>query len=285
MEELLDQYDIIPCIANNLKDSSKTALGIGDLLFTINLLQKKVIEAPIYVNLNYFKNNTYPNPLNALKFRIQLINYICKTNAIGSESFVFIYDNNMNLNQHANELVHLTDLRLDCDWINIPTEVQLINEKYIIFHTKCRFLQGYNYESLKSSLKLLFNNYRAKFAIVLLGERMFPETTETRLHGITTIYQELLLLNNHNKVIDLTKDTIYNNLDFDEYLFDMKIINSAKYNVCIGCGGQFCNTLFYGDNTLVLWDNSLDIYRLNKKLPNLTMCYDVATFANKLNML
>jgi hypothetical protein len=288
MEELLNKYNIKVYNKNINYVYHNTALGIGDLLLMINLLKYNLIKAPVYINLYYFKDNTYPNPLNALEFRIKLMEYICRINEIDYSNIIYIYDNDLDLNQHKNVLRNLTNVRLKLDWDNISIENinknQLLNKEYIVFHTKCRFLNGYDYNLLKKRLANFFNNYKSKYTIVLLGEKEFAETYEVRAHGITTIYKELLLLNRNNTIIDLTKDDIYNNLNFDEYLVDMKIINNAKYNICVGCGGQFCNTLFFGNNSIVLWDNILNCYQINN-LPNLNMYNNIDMFIQKLNML
>jgi hypothetical protein len=132
-------------------------------------------------------------------------------------------------------------------------------------------------------LKEFCNNYKSKYQIVLLGERTFPSTYEGNIDGIRTIYNELINLNNNNQIIDLTKDSIYNNLNFNEYLVDMKIINNARLNVIFGCGGQFCNSLFFGNKTYVLWYQSLEIMHLTPKIPEVSYFYGLSLLMQKLN--
>ena len=63
---------------NIIVDPAKiTALGIGDILISLVLLKNNIIQPPIYINLNFFKDNTwYDNPKNFLDFRLKLIEYI-----------------------------------------------------------------------------------------------------------------------------------------------------------------------------------------------------------------
>ena len=61
-------------------------------------------------------------------------------------------------------------------------------------------------------------------------------TKEANYHGIKTIYDELLLLKNNNDIIDLTRNVIYNDLDYDNYLKDVSIIHHANYNIHFGLG-------------------------------------------------
>jgi hypothetical protein len=81
----------------------------------------------------------------------------------------------------------------------------------------------------------------------LVGERIFKESHEGNIHNIQTIYDELIELNNNNKVIDLTIDEIYNSLNYENYKRDLSIINKAKWNIIIGHGGHLCSSLIFGN--------------------------------------
>jgi hypothetical protein len=281
IDRILDKYNIKIDTINADNYSNITALGIGDLLFTLNLLKFDIIDSPIYINLNEF-SKYFLNTVNALEFRIRLINHICYYNDISINKIKFINNNNTDiLGQQLDNICKLTNIKLKFAIKKIPNN--LLNKEYIIFHTKCRFINGYNYKLLKEYLQHFFIKYKSSYQIILLGERKFLDTYEANIHGITTIYEELLLLKINNDIIDLTKDDIYNNLNFDEYLNDMSIINNAKYNICVGCGGQFCNSLFFGNNTIVLWDSLLDVYKLSNELDNIVFHRDTNTFLNNLN--
>jgi hypothetical protein len=79
----------------------------------------------------------------------------------------------------------------------------------------------------------------------------FPHTEEVDMHGITTVYDELLELKNNNNIIDNSIENIYSNLDYDNYKNDIKIIQNAKYNICFGLGGQLCTSVIFGKCTIV----------------------------------
>jgi hypothetical protein len=140
-----------------------------------------------------------------------------------------------------------------------------INSKYIVFHTKCRFFKSFNYNLLKDMLTKFYNKFRCKYDIIILGEKNFPYTIEVEYHGITTIYNELTLLKQNNNVIDMTTDSIYDNLDIKKYKMDLNTIINAEYNILVGYGGQLCSclafnfdkTISYVENYIVPFHNNL----------------------------
>ena len=89
-----------------------------------------------------------------------------------------------------------------------------------------------------------------------------PNNSESKAHNITTIYEELLELKNNNEIIDLTSENIYDNLNFDNYIKDMAIIHNAKTNILVGHGGQFCNSIIFG-NDLICYSKPILIEHLN----------------------
>jgi hypothetical protein len=265
-----------------VKNAHNSTLGIGDLLFTILLLKHHKIAPPIYINLTDF-HKYFPNPQNALDFRIKLLKYFCQHNNVDFNSFKFT--ENINLPKHGLMIIikSMPNLRLNLltESIIIPNE--LINKEYIIFHTKCRFSNTYPYyELLKKELIDFCKKYKSKYQIVLLGERTFPSTFEGDQINITTVYQELKNLNHQNQIIDLTESSIYNNLNFYKYLVDMKIISNAKLNVIFGCGGQFCNTLMFGNKTYALWHKCIDDCRINSIYPEVSYFYGLSLLMQKL---
>jgi hypothetical protein len=92
-----------------------------------------------------------------------------------------------------------------------------------------------------------------------MGERIFPITEESLAYGITTVYNELMELKNNNNIIDLSIENIYNNLDYNNYINDVKLIKNAKYNICFGIGGQFCTSVIFGKSTIV-YSKSIEDY-------------------------
>lgn len=67
---------------------------------------------------------------------------------------------------------------------------------------------------------------------------------------MTTIYNECIQLKNHNDVLDLTEDYLYNNPKIDLFKRDINIINNAYVNIGVGHGGQFCLNLSFAKNML-----------------------------------
>jgi hypothetical protein len=253
---------------NIIVDPSKiTALGIGDILNSLVLLKNNIIQPPIYINLFFFKDNTwYSNPQNFLDFRLKLIEYMCINNNIDLNNIKLLDFDNANSNNYVNQ--HLQEIPKINNWnlkiiLNTPNNNinSFLNNEYIIFHTKCRFIQSFDYETFKSNISAFYNTYKTKYTIVLLGEKEIQCSECEKIHGITTIYNELTNLKKNNTVIDLTIDNIYKELNFDNYLNDMVIINKAKYNILVGIGGPFVNSLVFGKNTITyLTQNILNDY-------------------------
>ena len=237
------------------------ALGIGDLLFRFINIQNKLIETPVYISLNTFITNTlfdnnhnivnwFKNKLSELKFRLELLNDIINNNyTIKKTDFIFVLDKNNKLlwkcidsNFNFRDITNF-NLNLNPSFFNILPHI----ENYIIFHTKLRLNSNFNYEQIKKQLRFFFSKLKVKKSnIIILGERTFPKTIESEMHGITTIYNELLELKKFNNIIDLSVPQIYNDLDYNKYKKDICLINKAKWNICIGQGGQLCSSLVFG---------------------------------------
>ena len=256
----IHNYNYIYDINDNLV---YTAIGIGDILFRLINIQEKLIDKPVYINLNMFLNGIInskiwlKNPFNNFMFKISLLNDIIKYNKlITKKDFVFIITNQeCNVNKMNTEFyfrkIKNYNLLIDCKFYidnTIDDSIQkFIKEPFIIFHTKLRLNKDYDYNKIKKNLNIFFSGLKVhKFNIILLGEKSFEITQEG--HNITTIYLELLKLYNHNsnKILDLTKEYIYNELNYDEYKNDICLINKAEYNICYGQGGQLCSSLSFG---------------------------------------
>jgi hypothetical protein len=114
---------------------------------------------------------------------------------------------------------------------------------YIVFHTKMRhdnLIDKFINESLPS-LNYFFENFKTSKKIIIMGEKYIGQNMETIIHKTISLYNNLLLLkNNNDDVIDLTSDVLTEgNPDFDNFLFDIEIINKAIFNVTFGIGGSF----------------------------------------------
>lgn len=233
-------------------DYHLTALGIGDIILTLILLKNKLINESVFINLFFFVDNFwYPNPSNALKFRISLINHILEQNKNIDKKILYTYYDNKNtnyLNQHLDYYKYLDHpekwhLNLNCQTI--------IEDPYIVFHTKARFHKSFDMIQFRKKLIDLCKRIKSKYKIILLGERNFPNTFETNYINLTTIYQELLTLKTNNNVIDMTLESIYNELDIDNYFKDIGVVSNAKYNMLVGMGGLLVSCLAFNHNSVI----------------------------------
>lgn len=233
-----------------------TALGLGDIIISLILLREKIIKSPIVINLNYFKNNEwYPNPLNALQFRISLIKIICMMCGLDFASDIaFCFCKNMVLDQH------LSSLKLITKWLSdftIPVELcggagGLVPHRYIIFHTKFRLLGRSGNDQFMGRLDKLISAIKLpNYTIVLMGEQKMVPTSEQKFHRIDTIYPLLLKLKQNNNVIDLTKETIYNSLNINDYMHDCSIIKGAYKNILVGFSGQLVMCLSFAPQSII----------------------------------
>lgn len=59
------------------------------------------------------------------------------------------------------------------------------------------------------------------------------------MHKTLSLYNDLLLLKEHNDVIDLTTGILTEGNDFNLFLNDIHLINNAKCNITFGIGGPF----------------------------------------------
>jgi hypothetical protein len=258
-------------IIDNKHSKECIAVGIGDILFKLLNLQENLINKPIYINLDLFQNGYFKinddseskvwfeDPFNNFSFRIDLLNDIIKHSKVfDKKDFIFIItDYNAALLSKTNTNFNFRQIKkfnliLNNDFYKNTFHIKITNfikSPYIIFHTKLRLNHTYDYNKIKKKLDVFFSGLKIhNFNIILLGERHFKPTEESKIQGITTIYPELLKLNNYNskKILDLTKDEIYNKLSYNDYKKDICLIKNAKWNICIGQGGQLCSSLVFG---------------------------------------
>jgi hypothetical protein len=263
---VIDKEQNIECIA----------IGIGDILFKIKNLQENLVSKPVYINLDLFKNGYFKadkniekkvwfeTPYNNFIFRINLLNDIIKNSSfLEKKHFIFVITNNTLILSKVNttfnyRLIKKYNLSIDNAFYENntlnETILNFIKTPFIIFHTKLRLNSSYNYKNIKNHLHIFFSGLKIhKYNIILLGEQQFKPTTESTVHGITTIYQELLKLYNFNseKILDLTKEFIYNELNYDGYKNDICLMHKAEYNICYGQGGHLCSSLLFGKTIFV----------------------------------
>jgi hypothetical protein len=271
---IIDTNDNIECIA----------IGIGDILFKLVNLQENLVSKPIYIYLNIFLNgmvNTtiwFDNPYNNFIFRINLLNDIIKNSLFcEKKDFIFVISYSeikiSKLNITFNyRLIKNYNLSVDNAFYKNNTlneTIQnFIKDPFIIFHTKIRLNNNYDYAKIKKHLNMFFSGLKInKYNIIFLGEQKFKPTGEG--HGITTIYPELLKLYNFNseKILDLTKEYIYNELNYDEYKNDICLMHKAEYNICYGQGGHVCSSLLFG-KTIFFNPINIDEFFQNMNLYN-----------------
>jgi hypothetical protein len=250
--------------------------GMGDLLFCIVSLENNLINSPITISINFFLNNytefnskktrSWNNDYyNSFIFRLKLINDIClNSDSIKKSDFIFIFNkNNIVYDTQFNLLINY---RLIKNYqINIKnTFFDNINDSdFIVFHTKIRLNDKFDYQHIKNTLKILFSKLKITKSkkIYLLGEKIFLPSYEQNVNNIQCIYEELLELYNNNEVIDLTINEIYNSLNYDNYKRDISIMNKAKWNIVIGQGGHLCSSLLFGK--CIFYDPIDEIYFFN----------------------
>jgi len=270
IKALLKHYDF-KFVVDDLNKYKHHAIGIGDILNVFTYLKSNIIPGPmVFPIFILFGTHYYPDPLNALEFRFRLIYDLLKSNSLSMNQFLIVIPTNSK--EYIDDLlikspnvswmhhsgtyipkynIHVKSFTLDLAGINrkyIPT--QLLDKPYIVFNTKLRFNSKFNYRELKNNMSTFFKTYKTNYTIVLLGERVLGRAREVLSHNMQTMYHELLELKTNNDVIDLTIETINNNLDYDLYVKDCSIMHYAEYSICCGLGGHFCSSLAFAKNII-----------------------------------
>ena len=167
-------------------------LGLGDILNSLIMLRDGIIEGPVVFNVSFFTHTEwYPDPLNALKFRIQLIDMILENNKIDRSLIIYTFSSYPYLNQHLNEIGKITKWNLNIP--PLPAHNLSITGKYVIFHTKYRIIGQYGNDAYLPRLKSLYERFALNnYTIILMGERHMVPTNEQKVHRISTIYESLV---------------------------------------------------------------------------------------------
>ena len=253
--------------------------GIGDILLLFLLINNKLISSPLYFNLSIVIDNIgkLNNTTCAFEFKLQLLNKIC-----AHDKIIFYYDKSTfdYTNKWQSKLSNITNFSLMHNYFDL---VNPFEQEYIIFHTKCRFTNNFNYSYLKEHMKKFCKNFKTNYTIIILGERCMPNNFETHVHKTTTIYDELLELKSNNNVIDLSIDNIYDNLNFENYCKDMSIIHHAKTNILVGHGGQYCNSIIFGKGLIVFTQPNLIGGFNTDKIDKCYIYLDMNSFFQKIN--
>jgi hypothetical protein len=209
-------------------------LGIGDLL----ILRMKEISNNLnitHININKKLIETYSS------------NYETKINFI-KKFIMFLFPNvTTDINNIPCNFNIISNYKINTLYLYNYVNHNLINIEnkytdYIVFHTKMRhdnLIDKFNYETLPN-LIYFFETFKTSKKIIIMGEKHIGKNIETIKHKTISLYNNLLLLKNNNNVIDLTSDVLTEgNPDFNNFLFDIEIINKAICNVTFGIGGSF----------------------------------------------
>jgi hypothetical protein len=261
------------------KNLESIQTGIGDILLNMVLVKNNIKKIPLYFNINIYNDNNnllgLNNCINSFTFKLKLLEQICTNDDI-------IFYNDINFNYKCeyklNEITNFHSLHTYFTFNNN------FNREYIIFHTKCRFYNNFDYNNLKLKINKFSENFKTNYLIIILGERNMPSNFETNYHNISTIYNELLKLKTNNNVLDLSIDNIYDNLDFDNYCKDISLIYNAKTNILCGHGGQYCNSIMFGNGMIVYTTTQLcGNFNLNLfEQNNNYVFFDIESFFTKI---
>jgi hypothetical protein len=209
-------------------------LGIGDLL----IIKMKQISNNLdieYININKDLIIKYCE------------NYEIKINFIINLIKLLFHDTKFYINNKPNDYHIFDNYFLKKTYLYDCINVNIINVKneysdYIIFHTKMRhddLIDKFTNEILPG-LNIFFENFKTSKKIIILGERNIGQNLETKIHKTISLYNNLLLLNKNNDVIDLTNDILTcGNPDFNKFLLEIEIINKSSCNITFGIGGPF----------------------------------------------
>lgn len=259
---IFDNINKIPYHISNINS------GIGDILIFKNNFPNEKIYWNIKHLLDY---KPFPSNLKNVAFNIQLLKKLF------NKTYIY-YSDNINIKTYS-----LLKLNYLPNLINLFDTTKLYNFKYIIFHTKLRFAKSHSTFFIKNiKLKLcdFFTKFKAKYKIILLGERKIEENLATKIiPTITTIYDECLLLKNNNDVIDLTEEYMYNTPEISRFERDLGLINNAEFNIGIGHGGQFCLNLFFSKKSIYYCPPKLINFEI--KNPNVKIITNIDSFIHQ----
>jgi hypothetical protein len=306
---LCKHYDYI--VTDNIYEYD-SPLGLGDILNILLCIKNNLIEN-LYINLYIFEIY-YKNGENYLEFRLQLINDILKSNNIIKDKIKIYYNKECGLNKNFDNIIpfnKIKSFKLNFNMNNLTIEnikeyyseinfdlnnkinanvENLINGNYIIFHTKCRFFE--DPEKMLFDLKIFYkylNTIKTNYTIIILGENQNNyENIEVKYSSaiIIQIYDILKSLKNNNNVIDLTAEMYIDNLNYSNFLKDIKLIENAKYNIHFGGGGSLCFALSFAKHSTIIYNNDVIKIGLNSSffIDENTFIYDnIDNFLNKLS--
>ena len=230
-ESVINYYHDILYPEKKIIEKIAPCLGIGDILIEkikciSNGLYLKKIEIITDIYKRYRKDGY-------LEFINKFINLLF-------EDIEIVLDDNMTVNniyrlpikEYPFKYTYLYDL------IKNKINIDIKYSNYIIFNTKVRIwpcLEKFLNEDIYL-LDIFLKSFKTKKNIILLGERNIENSIEKNLS--TSIYNNLLSLKNNNNVIDLTYDCGFFKDNFDDFIYDIELINKADCNINLGLGGS-----------------------------------------------
>ncbi len=222
------------------------ATGIGDILYLLVAIKNGIIQTPVYLGLHLFTfpNEYYIAPLNALEFRLQLLRDLLPANGLPHDSICW----SLNADQQVEQISCYDAFRELTLELPLPLPLPQMTNSYIVIHTKIRHTLYRDATPLKAAIKEFASNFRTPHTIILLGEKVPLNTTETQWHNIQTCYDELAGLSSNNRVIDLTTAN-FDTLNYENYKNDVGLIANAVTNISFGGGGSFCTAMIFGKST------------------------------------
>jgi hypothetical protein len=162
------------------------------------------------------------------------------------------------------------------DTLNIfNTKIEVNYNNYIVFHTKIRF-DSYSIKFIDDLpiIKKFIMNFKTNKTIIILGERIVEKNIETISNNIISIYDLLLNLQKNNNVIDLSHKELYSgNPEFENFIYELEIINKAECNIIFGFGGALNICQSFSKNNMCyigkLHNKILETYKnINNNLYN-----------------
>lgn len=227
-------------------------IGLGDLLITRLLFDVNNIEEEICINTRVIKTSRN-NSKDAHIFTKYIVEKLFAKAVFKDYPVTQFhhYIKHLKLNRKQTNLKKYFDLR------------PILNEKYLVFHTKSRFGSGIkiDYIKLRESIEKFCKTFKSKYTIVLIGDKKIHDTSYNGAKnirtqfGIFTIYNQLLFLKNNNKVIDMTCDDLVASPGQESFERDVRIISNSECSIGIGWGGNFSMTWAVSEKFCFFIDN------------------------------
>jgi len=267
MEELNKYQTIVNLITkHNLSFTTpdiplpSTKHGISDILLYSLCMKNNPNISTLSINIAIFLDNNFSIEQieHFITCRIHLLSKLFSKNQIS-----FFFNPSVLLHDHS-ENKDITDFTKLQPYFNL-SYVPVLHQSYVVFHTKCRFTNDFNYTWLKLAVYDFVKQLRSKYIIILLGERFIPN------NQISTLYDELVHLKYNNTVVDLTQS----NENIEALEKEFSIIHNAKVNICFGIGSQLVNCLCFGKR-IIHFSHKIQLSEFNLNVPSIQL----QTFSN-----